>query len=134
MSEVPFDRSTFSKIRSRLIEHEVGKEFLSAVVALAREEKLLSNEHFTVDGALIEAWASMKSFAPETQKRLMTMNRRMATQVLIFMGKSAATIPTRARPIRSPSSFVSVKAKRRNFNFMDTLSWKTGTDSSSIQR
>jgi transposase len=69
MSERPFDRSTFSKNRSRLIEHEVGKEFLSAVVALAREEKLLSNEHFTVDGTLIEAWASMKSFRPRDSKK-----------------------------------------------------------------
>ena len=69
MSELPFDRSSFSKNRSRLIEHEVGKEFLSAVVELARKEKLLSTEHFTVDGTLIEAWASLKSFRPRDEKK-----------------------------------------------------------------
>ncbi len=65
MSESPFDRSSFSKNRARLIEHEVGKEFLSAIVELARKEKLLSDEHFTVDGTQIEAWASLKSFKPK---------------------------------------------------------------------
>lgn len=50
MSELPFDRSSFSKIRARAIEHEVSNEFLSAIVELARKEKLLSDEHLTVDG------------------------------------------------------------------------------------
>ena len=65
MSAVGFDRTVFSKNRERLLEHEVGKEFLQAVVAIARERKLLSDEHFTVDGTLIEAWASLKSFKPK---------------------------------------------------------------------
>lgn len=68
MDESPFDRSTFSKNRERLIEHEVGREFLKAVVNMAREEKLVSGEHFTVDGTLIEAWASFKSFQPKEGK------------------------------------------------------------------
>jgi transposase len=62
MSDKPFDSSTFSKNRERLIEHEVGKEFLSAVVELAKGEKLISGDHFTVDGTLIDSWGSMKSF------------------------------------------------------------------------
>lgn len=65
MEEEPFDRSTFSKNRERLIEHEVGREFLAAVVTMAREHHLVSGEHFTVDGTLIEAWASFKSFQPK---------------------------------------------------------------------
>lgn len=68
MEEAPFDRSTFSKNRERLIEHEVGKEFLRAVVSMARNEKLVSGEHFTVDGTLIEAWASFKSFQPKEEE------------------------------------------------------------------
>ncbi len=62
MDELSFDHSTFSRNRSRLLEHEVAGEFLRAVVEQARALKLLSDEHFTVDGTLVEAWASLKSF------------------------------------------------------------------------
>ena len=67
MSERVFDRSSFSKNRERLICNEVGREFLAAVVSLARDEKLVSDEHFTVDGTMIEAWASFKSFQPKEE-------------------------------------------------------------------
>lgn len=69
VSDASFDRTVFSKNRERLLEHEVGKEFLGAVVEMAREDKLLSDEHFTVDGTLIEAWASLKSFKPKGSKK-----------------------------------------------------------------
>jgi transposase len=59
--EPGFDASTFSKNRERLLRHEVGQQFFDAVVARAQERKLLSNEHFTVDGTLIEASASLNS-------------------------------------------------------------------------
>jgi transposase len=62
MSEPVFDATVFTKNRQRLIEHEVGREFLHAVVEEARSRKLLSEDHFSVDSTLIEAWASMKSF------------------------------------------------------------------------
>jgi transposase len=62
VSEPSFDHSTFSRNRARLLEHTVADEFFRAVVAQARALKLLSHEHFTVDGTLIEAWASLKSF------------------------------------------------------------------------
>lgn len=67
MDEDRFDASTFSRNRERLIRHEVAEKFLAAVVAEARANQLLSNEHFTVDGTLIEAWASMKSFRPKDE-------------------------------------------------------------------
>lgn len=57
-----FDASTFSKNKERLLEHQVAREFLGEVVAEARQRKLLSEDHFTVDGTLLEAWASLKSF------------------------------------------------------------------------
>jgi transposase len=57
-----FDASTFSKNKGRLLEHRVAREFLGAVVAEARRRQLLSDDHFTVDGTLLEAWASLKSF------------------------------------------------------------------------
>lgn len=59
-----FDASTFSKNRERLLEHEVARAFFSEVVAEARRRRLLSAEHFTVDGTLLEAWASLKSYRP----------------------------------------------------------------------
>jgi transposase len=65
MVEPNFDRSTFSKNRERLLQHQVGREFFDAVVRQADERGLLSNEHFTVDGTLIEAAASLKSFRPK---------------------------------------------------------------------
>lgn len=61
IEEKSFDHSTFSKNRERLIAHEVAKEFFGGVIRQAKEQQLLSDEHFTVDGTLIEAWASFKS-------------------------------------------------------------------------
>jgi len=60
-----FDASTFSKNRHRLLEHEVARQFFAAVLVEARQRHLLSEEHFTVDGTLLEAWASMKSVQPK---------------------------------------------------------------------
>jgi hypothetical protein len=62
MTERGFDASTFSKNRQRLIEADIAKQFFARVVEQARHARLLSQEHFTVDGTLIEAWASLKSF------------------------------------------------------------------------
>jgi len=53
--EPGFDHSTFSRNRGRLLEHDVAGEFFRTVVAEARELGLTSDEHFTVDGTLIEA-------------------------------------------------------------------------------
>lgn len=54
--------STFSKNRDRLLEGEIAAKFLAAVLAQPKVKRLLSNDHFLVDGTLIEAWASIKSF------------------------------------------------------------------------
>ena len=63
--DAAFDASSFSKNKERLLEHQVAREFLGAVVAQARRQKLLTEDHFTVDGTLLEAWASLKSFRPK---------------------------------------------------------------------
>ena len=65
--EPVFDRSTFSKNRQRLLEHKVAQQFFDAVVQQADRRGLLSSEHFTVDGTLIEAAASLKSFKPKDE-------------------------------------------------------------------
>jgi len=62
ITDPAFDSSTFSKNKERLLEHEVAREFLAVVLGEARRRKLLSEDHFTVDGTLLEAWASLKSF------------------------------------------------------------------------
>jgi transposase len=63
-----WDATVFTKNRDRLLEAEVAKEFLARVVSHAREQGWTSDEHFTVDGTLLEAWASQKSFQPKDQK------------------------------------------------------------------
>jgi transposase len=67
LDEDSFDASTFSHNRERLIRHEVAEEFLAAVVRQAKSAHLLSQEHFSVDGTLIDAWASLKSFRPKDE-------------------------------------------------------------------
>ena len=65
LMEPSFDPTTFTKNRQRLLEHEVGQQLFDEVVADAHAGGLLSDEHFTVDGTLIEAAASLKSFKPK---------------------------------------------------------------------
>jgi transposase len=62
MVEPTFDATSFTKNRERLLKHAVAEEFFSAVVEQARRAHLMSSEHFTVDGTLIDANASLKSF------------------------------------------------------------------------
>lgn len=66
--EAGFDASTFAKNRERLLQAEVARRFFEGVVAQAKNARLLSAEHFTVDGTLIEAWASLKSFRPRGEQ------------------------------------------------------------------
>jgi transposase len=65
MDEPIWDHSTFSKNRDRLLAGDIADAFFDAVLAEARAQRLLSDEHFTVDGTLLEAWASHKSFRPK---------------------------------------------------------------------
>ncbi len=60
-----WDHSSFTKNRDRLLEGEIAAKFLEAVLSQPRVKRLLSSEHFSVDGTLIQAWASMKSFKPK---------------------------------------------------------------------
>jgi transposase len=69
LEDESFDATVFSKNRDRLLEHEVGRLFFDAVVRQAQEAGLMSDDHFTVDGTLIEAWASLKSFRPKGEDR-----------------------------------------------------------------
>jgi len=68
MDEDGFVQETFSKNRERLMQHSVASVFFGKVVEQARAAGLMSDEHFTVDGTLIEAWASLKSFRAKNEK------------------------------------------------------------------
>ena len=57
--------SVFSKNRDRLLTTDIARQFLAAILADKAVKPLLSEEHFSVDGTLIKAWASMKSFQPK---------------------------------------------------------------------
>jgi hypothetical protein len=63
-----FDHSTFSKNRERLLKQEIADRFFSAVVKQAHLRRYISGEHFSVDGTLLEAWASHKSFRPKNDE------------------------------------------------------------------
>jgi transposase len=65
LDEKAWDATSFTKNRDRLLEAAVAKEFLAQVVERARTAGLVSDEHFTVDGTLLDAWASLKSFQPK---------------------------------------------------------------------
>ena len=67
MDDRVWDVTVFTKNRNRLLEGEIAERFFQAVLGQAREAGLLSDEHFTVDGTLIEAWAGHKSFRPKDE-------------------------------------------------------------------
>jgi transposase len=65
IDDTAWDQTTFGKNRDRLLAGDVAARFLAEVLADSKVKRLLSTEHFSVDGTLIEAWASMKSFRPK---------------------------------------------------------------------
>jgi transposase len=69
LDEPVWDVTVFTKNRNRLLEGDVAREFLAEVVRQAESKGLTSDEHFTVDGTLIEAWASLKSFQRKGEKK-----------------------------------------------------------------
>ncbi len=69
LDEAVFDASTYSKNQARLLTHQVADLFFAEVVELARQHSWVSDEHFSVDGTLIESWASLKSFRPKDDQQ-----------------------------------------------------------------
>jgi transposase len=67
VDDAVWDHSTFSKNRDRLLEGDVAAKFMTTVLDQRRVKRLLSADHFSVDGTLVEAWASMKSFRPKDE-------------------------------------------------------------------
>ncbi len=67
ITDSAFDHATFSKNRQRLLDHQLAEALLGEVVREARRRKLVSDDHFTVDGTLLQAWASQKSVRPRNE-------------------------------------------------------------------
>src|SRR3989442_8691335 len=68
MDDAIWDVTVFTKNRERLLDGDIAEAFFRAVLQQARERSLLSDEHFTVDGTLLEAWASVKSYQRKDAK------------------------------------------------------------------
>ena len=106
-----WDATVFSKNRDRLIAGEIAAKVLAAVLSQPRVRTLMSDEHFSVDGTLIDAWASMKSFRPKDRPdddgsppagRNAERNSR---------ARNARMRPTPRPPIPTPSSTARATAR-----------------------
>jgi transposase len=108
-----WDVTVFTKNRERLVEGEIASKFMAAVLSQPRVKELLSSEHFSVDGTLIEAWASMKSFRPKVAAA--NRRRQAATVSAISTARSTATRRTPRPAIRMRASIAKVRARRRSW-------------------
>jgi hypothetical protein len=82
-----WDYSSFSTNRDRLLQGEIAARFLVVVLSQPRVKRLLWSQHFSVDGTLIEAWASLKSFRPEDPPESGDPNRGGGNAPAEFRGK-----------------------------------------------
>ena len=105
-----WDVSVFTKNRDRLLDGEIAGRFFAAVLNHARLNDLLSDEHFSVDGTLIQAWASMKSFRPKEGSASRQIQARMASE--ISRVKRARTTRM-VRPRMTTPGFIARAAVRR---------------------
>jgi transposase len=94
MDDAVWDASTFSKNRCRLMAHDVVIGLFNEMVETAQRHGYLSGEHFSVDGTLIQAWASHKSFEPKAKTTTRRLRRRLATHERTGEARSAATLRT----------------------------------------
>jgi transposase len=97
-----WDVTVFTKNRERLLEGDIARAFLRAILVAPEVKRLLSTEHFSVDGTLIEAWASMKSFRPKVAA--MSHPSRGGTARGTFAASGAATRHTPPPPTPMPGS------------------------------
>ena len=116
IDDAVWDHSTFSKNRDRLLGADVAAKFLEAVLRHPKVTRFLSDDHFSVDGTLVEAWASLKSFRAKDGRT--SRLRQGGTESATFTTKSVPTRRT-TRPTRTPGS---TKAAARR---PSSASWAT---------
>ena len=130
ISDEPFNATTFSKNRARLLAASVARACFAEVVAEARRRRLLSADHFTVDGTLLEAWASLKATARATIR-----TRRPgagATRRSISGGSSGAATPTPAA--RTPKRGSTARGGGRKQRLVVDVDSPQRTDAPSARR
>ncbi len=112
--EPVWDASTFSKNRDRLLEGDVAARFLATLMARPRVKRLLSSDHFSVDGTMIQAWSSMKSVKPIDPGEGPATSRRPAdaTPRRTSTARRAPTPRTPRPPIPRPSCTRRARARR----------------------
>jgi transposase len=109
--------TVFTHNRDRVLTTEVAQGFLSALLAQAAVKKLLSAEHFSVDGTMLKAFASMKSFrAKEAQVATMASHRRAGAMASVISARrSARTRRTPRPPTRTPGFTARARARRADW-------------------
>ena len=117
--------TVFTHNRDRLMEAEVAHDFLAAVLALSQVKKLLSSDHFSVDGTLIDAWASMKSFRPKDGSG--EPPGRGATASATSIRRRARTRRMPRPPIPTRGSIARPMAVRAGCASWAMCSWRTAT-------
>lgn len=114
VDDAVWGNSVFSKNRDRLLEGDIGAKFLVAVLAQPKVKKLLSSDHFSLDGTLIEAWG----LDEEHQARTVLASRRLSAAVAMrkrtSMARNARATPMPRPLIRMPGSTAGIKARRRS--------------------
>ena len=119
VDDAAWDHSTFSKNRDRLLDGDIAAKLLTAVMGQPGVKRLLSTDHFSVDGTLIEAWASVKSFRRRTA-RASRQEAADGTARRISMARSGPTRRTSRPPIRTRGSIARGRARRPS-----SASWGT---------
>ena len=119
VDDAAWDHSVFSKNRDRLLEGDIAVKFLAAVLAQPKVKKLLSSDHFSVDGTLIEAWAT-EELSPQRTAAVTTMTAPTS------MARSARTTLMRAPATRTAGFIARRPDGRPSFAIWATLPWRTG--------
>ena len=114
MDDAIWDVTVFTKNRERLLDGDIAEAFFQAVLQQARERSLLSDEHFTVDGTLLEAWASVKSYQRKDAKDAPFRRTILAMRRWTSTGRSGRTRRTHRRRTRMRRWHAKARAKKRS--------------------
>ena len=111
MDDAIWDVTVFTKNRERLLDGNIAEAFFQAVLQQARERSLLSDEHFTVDGTLLEAWASVKSYQRRDAKNAVPPDDP-GNATVDFHGEKRRTRRTHRRPTRMRRWHAKARARK----------------------